>query len=92
MPASLAGQAIELDQRELDLLMAGIAALLARSGAERRRDMIDVALHDIEQPPPTGRLEIGDCAFEQMAGVVEFVVVAQVGPALVGFAADCTSS
>ena len=46
-----------------------------------------VALHDVEEAPPAGGAEVGDRAFEQMAGVVELVVVAQVGPALVGLAA-----
>jgi hypothetical protein len=36
----------ELVERELDLLLAGIAALLSGSRSERRRDMVDIALHD----------------------------------------------
>jgi len=83
-PPSVAGKAVELDQSELDFLMAGIAPLLSRPPSERRRDMVDVALHDVEKPPPAGRAKVGDRAFEQVAGVIEFVVVAEVRPALVG--------
>jgi len=36
----------ELVERELDLLLARIAALLSASRSERRRDMVDLALHD----------------------------------------------
>ena len=34
-PAAVSGQAVELIERELDLLVPGIAALLAGSGSER---------------------------------------------------------
>ena len=67
--------------------MAGVAALLAGSRPERRGDMVDVALHDVEEAAAAGDAEVGDRAFEQMAGVVELVIVAQVGPALVRLAA-----
>jgi hypothetical protein len=36
----------ELAERELDLLWARIAALLSGFRSERRRDMVDIALHD----------------------------------------------
>ena len=85
-PPAVAGQAVELDQRQLDLLMSGIAAPLPGVSAESRGDMVDGAFHDVEEAPPPGRPEVGDRAFEQVAGVVEFVVVAQVRPALVGLA------
>ena len=85
---ALAGQVIELDQRQLDLLVAAIAALLARPGPKVVRDMVDIALQDVEQAAPPGRQEIGDATLEQVAEVVELVVVAQVGPALVGLAAE----
>ena len=85
-PPLVAGQAIELDQRELDLLMPGIAALLARSGPEGRGDMIQIALHHVDEPALAGRAKIGDRAFEQVAGVVELVTVAQVRPAVLGLA------
>ena len=83
-PTPVAGQTIELDQREFDFLAAGIAALPSGPPAESGRDMIDVSLHQVEKPPPTRRPKVGDRPFQQMAGVAEFVVVAQVRPALVG--------
>ncbi len=77
---------VEADQRQLDLLMAAIAALLARPRPEGRAHMVDIALEDGEQPAPAGRQEIGDAAFEQMAEIVELVIVAQVGPAVLRLA------
>ena len=84
--AAIPGQPVKLDQRELDLLMPAIAALLPGAAAERRGDVIDIALHDVEQLAPSGGSKVGDGAFEQMSGVVELVVVAQVRPALLRFA------
>ena len=86
-PALISGQPVELEERELDLLMAGVAALLAGSRSERRGDMVDVPLHDVEEAAAAGDAEVGDRAFQQMAGVVKLVIVAQVGPALVRLAA-----
>ena len=83
---ALAGQVIEADQRQLDLLMPAIAVLLVRPGPNVWRHMVDIALEDVEQPAPAGRQEIGDGAFEQMAEIVELVIVAQVGPALLRLA------
>ena len=83
---SLSRQAIELDQRQFDLLMAAIAALLAGLRAEGLAHMLDIALQNVEQPASARRQEIGDAALEQMAEIVEFVVVAQIGPALVRLA------
>ena len=84
--AAVAGQPVKLDERELDLLMAGIAALLSRTAAKRCGDVIDIALHDVEHLAPSGGAKVGDGAFEQMPGVIELVVVAQVRPALLGLA------
>ena len=85
--AAIAGQPIELDQRQLDFLVAVVAALLACPAPEGSCDVVDIAFHDVEEAPPTGGAEVGDRPFKQMAGVVKLVVVAQVGPALVRFAA-----
>ena len=68
--------------------MAAIAALLPLARAEGRGDVVDVAEHDVEQLSPAGRLEIGDRALQHVAGAIELVVVAEVGPALVDLAAD----
>ena len=84
--ASIAGQPVKLDQRELDLLMPAIAALLPRTAAEGCGDMIDIALHHVEQLASSGGSKVGDGAFEQMPGVIELVVVAQVRPALLRLA------
>src|SRR6185312_10566627 len=84
----VARQAIELHQGELDLGVAAIATLLTGSGTERVADMLDVALHDAEPAPATGGLEIGNGALEHVAGVVELVVVAEVGPAVLGLAVE----
>ena len=79
---------IELDQRKLDFLMPAIAALLALARPEGRGDVVDVAQHDVEQPAPAGGLEIGDGAFQHVAGAIELVIVAEVGPALLRLAPD----
>ena len=86
--AAVAGQAVELDEGELDLLVAVVAALLAGAGAEGGADVGDVALEDVEEAAAAGGEEVGDAAFEEVAEVVELVVVAEVGPALVGLAAE----
>ncbi len=39
--APISGQPVELEERELDLLMAGVAALLAGPRSERLSDMVD---------------------------------------------------
>src|SRR3984957_8021559 len=62
--AAVAGQPVKLDQSELDLLMPAIAVLLSRTAAERRGNMIDIPLHDVEQLASSGRAKIGDGAFE----------------------------
>ncbi len=77
-----------LDQREFDLGVAAIAALLPGTGSERRADMVETAFHDVQEPPPPGCLEVGDSSFKQVPHVVEFVVVPQVGPAVLRFAAE----
>ena len=89
---ALAGEMIEADQRQLDLLMAAIAALLAGLRSECLAHMLDVALENVEQPAAAGRQEIGDAALDQMAEIVELVIVAQVRPALCPARAADTSS
>src|SRR5580693_1127377 len=84
--AAVAGQPVKLDQSELDLLMPGITALLSRTAAKCCGDVIDVTLHDVEHLASSGGAKVGDGAFEQMARVIELVVVAQVRPALLRFA------
>src|ERR1700733_14011732 len=50
--ASVAGQPVKLDQRELDLLMPGITAFLSRTAAKCCGDVIDVTLHNVEHLAP----------------------------------------
>lgn len=72
--AAVAGQPVKLDEGELDLLMPWITALLSRTVAERRGDVIDIALHDVVHSAASSRAKVGDGAFEQAPGVVELVV------------------
>ncbi len=71
----------QLDERQLDLLVPVIAVHLSLAGAEHGGDVIDIAAHDVEQLPLAGGLEVGHRPFDQMSGRVEFVRIAQVGPA-----------
>ena len=68
--------------------MPRIAVLLVGTGTQDAGDVVDIFLHDVEQAPVAGRHEIGDGAFQHVPGAIEFVVVAQVGPALVDLAPD----
>ena len=74
----LAGEAGELDQRQLDLLVTAIAAKLALAATEGARDQVGIAAHHVEQLPFARGGGIGDRAFHQMAGAVQLVPVAQV--------------
>ncbi len=86
--ALLAGDAAEADQRQLDFLVAAIAGLMVRAGAEDGADMVGIAAHGVKQRTLAGGLEIGDGSFHQMAGAIEFVAIAQIGPALARAHAD----
>jgi hypothetical protein len=66
--------------------MTWIAALLSRTAAKNVADVIDIALHYVEHFASSGGAKVGDGAFEQVSGVIELVVVAQVRPALLGLA------
>ena len=68
--------------------MAAIARLLAGRGPNVSVDMVGIAAHDVEQLAFARGLEIGDRGLDQMAGAVELVAVAQIGPALAGLHAD----
>src|SRR5262249_22142716 len=81
MPA-VAGDAVEPHQRELHLGMPAISPLLPIAGSERCADMLDVALQYVEEAAPAGGQEVGEAAFDQVAEIVELVIVAQVGPAV----------
>ena len=80
--APLAGQPVEPDQRQLDLLVAAIAALLALVRPEQFRHQVDLAAHDVEQVRLAGRLVVRDGGLDHVADAVELVPVAQVAPLL----------
>ncbi len=80
----LARHARKLDERELDLLMAAITRDLPFAAPEDRDHVVRKAAHDVEKLALAGRLVIGDGSLDQMAGAIELVVVAQIGPAPVG--------
>ena len=81
--APLAGGAVQLHQRQLDFLVAAVAALLAGAGAKDRADVVGVAAGDVQQSALAGGLVVGHGRLDQVAGAVQLVAVAQVGPALV---------
>ena len=78
--ALLAGGMIELDQRQLDLLMAAVTALLPFLAAKNRGDIVGVATDHVEQRSLPGRLVVSDAGLDQVPGAVQLVVVAQVRP------------
>ena len=78
----LAGHPVELGQPDLDLLVAGEAAPLVRSGAERAEEKRGVLLGDGQERALSRGLEMGDGRFVHMADVVELVADAEVRPAL----------
>jgi hypothetical protein len=79
----LSGHTGELDQCELDFLVATIAAKLAFAPTEGLCQVVGIAAHDVEQLALACRLEVSHRGFDQVAGAVEFVMIAQVGPAAV---------
>ncbi len=78
--APLAGLAIELDQRHLDLRVPGRGHLPAR--AEERVQIVREALGDRQEPVVPGGSTERDGGLDEMAGAVELVSVGEVGPAL----------
>src|SRR5215470_20266203 len=78
--APLAGLAIELDQRHLDLRMARRRDAPSRS--EERVQIIGEALRDRQEPIVAGGAPEGDGRLEEMPGAIELVAVREVGPAL----------
>ena len=80
--APLVGGVVELDERQLDFLMAVIAAQLALGGAEDTGDLLHIAAHHVEEGALPGGAEMGDRGLQQVAGAVELVALVEVGPAL----------
>ena len=75
----LAGLAVQLDQRHLDLRVA--VGRGAPAWPEHGVDTVDEAPGDGEQPIVAGGAPIGDGCLDQMPGAVELVAVGEVRPA-----------
>ena len=78
----LPGRPREAAERQLDLLVAGVAAHLAALAAERLRDQVRVAAHRVEEEALARRLEVRDGGLHEVARAVELVPVVEVRPAL----------
>ena len=76
------GQAIELDQGKLDLLVPGEALPFPRLRPEGPGDEVGIHDSDVEKRPLPRGLIMGDGRFVEMAGVVELVAHGQLGPPL----------
>ncbi len=76
----VAGRAIELHQRELDLLVTrhGVASVRAK----RVADEIGVPDRYVEERPLAGRFKVRDTRFNQVAGVIVFMLF-HIGPAFI---------
>ena len=81
--AGFAGDPPEFNEGEFDFRMTGIAEAFAGGFAENGINAIGKADGDVEQGSFAGGLVMRDGSLEQVAGAVEFVPVAEVGPALV---------
>src|SRR5262249_28202992 len=79
---SLAGKAIKLDQRQLDLLVTAIAADLVRARAEPTVNVIHILGHYSEQIIFAGRLGMSDRRLNEMTRAIKLMPVTQVGPLL----------
>ena len=83
--ALFSGGTIKFDQRELDLLVAGIAARLPRSAPEGGGDQIGITAHRVEEFTLPRRVEVRHGGLDQMPGAVKFVVAVKRLPAVLGF-------
>ena len=81
-PLLLARRPGEAAERQLDLLVPGVAALLPAPAAERLRDEARVAAHRVEKEALARRLEVRDGGLHEVARAVELVPVVEVRPAL----------
>ncbi len=82
---ALPGRAVELNEGQLDLLVAGIAGNLAFAGPEHPGKQVGVAANRVQQRPFAGRFGVGDAGLDQVSGAVELMPVAQVREAFVRF-------
>ena len=75
------GRAMELDQREFNFFVTAVATFLAFLPAEHGRDVIGVPAHHVQELAFAGGFVVGNRALDQMACAIEFMPVAQIGPA-----------
>lgn len=79
--ARLACGAIQLNQRQLDLLVAAVAMHLARPAPKGGINVIGVAAHDLQQLTFVGGVMMRDGGLDQVSGAVQLLAISQVGPA-----------
>ena len=72
----------QLQQRQLDLLVAAVTLHPVRPRAEGAIDQVREPANDLEQPALAGRLEVGDARLDEMTGHVEFVAIPKIRPAV----------
>ena len=72
---------VKFDQRQLDLLVAGVARDLAFFRTESLADQIGVAAHGIQEIAAPGGVEMRHRGFDKMPCAVELMAVPQVFPA-----------
>ena len=85
--ALLACHAPELDERQLNFRMPGIAEALGRR-AEHRINVIGEFRGDAQKIALAGGLKVGHGRLEQVAGAIKLMLVAQVGPLFAGLLHD----
>ncbi len=71
----VAGGLVELDQGQLDLLVAGVAVHLVFLWPEGLADVVGVTAEAIQEISFAGRVVVGDGRFHKMPGAVKLVVV-----------------
>ncbi len=80
----IAGRVVHAHQCQLDLLMSGIAVQLALVRTQHAVYVIRHARHYVKQRLFAGRLVVRARGLHHVTRAVQFVIVAQVGPALAG--------
>jgi len=80
--APLPRHPVQLDERQLDLLVAVVAALAIAARAELAVDQVGEPGHDVEHRPLAGGLVVRDGALDQVSGAVQLVGVPQAGEPL----------
>ena len=79
--ALILSRAVELDQCELNFLVAAVAALLAFLGTEHGGDVVGVPAHHVEELAFACGVVVSHGTLDEVARAIEFMPVAQIGPA-----------